>query len=286
MPLQRTTDYRIDPENTVVTKTGLKLDGAWSLGRDHRLIYRIKQSSDTKAGEVFVLTGTIKDVTANSLQFKLDHHIIDTDKWENTLTLKGTWKANAANQLVFTVQKESGVHDILTFKNAWTINRHQHLVYTYKKANLIQTKYTAHTLVFKGYWSIPGKRRLYYTLDHDSRSGLSFSFGAAQLKKNRIKLKLMMGARLQEQSLTLKGTWSVLPDLGLGFDMTYQDQAVQTAFRVDKKLSKTAKLSAKWFKDGLGIRITQKLASHLTATLHYQHTHDNDMLKVGVSVPL
>jgi hypothetical protein len=276
--------HRIDSNNELITNKNAKLAGTWSLTSNHDLSYVLEHTDDTKSGKTYKLSGKIKDVDANSLTFALDTKNPSTQDWEDTITLKGVWQADRFNRLVFNVKKESGPNDILTFKNTWTINKHHHLIYTYKRADLTRKHYKNHTLVFKGYWNIPDKRRVYYQLENQPNTGFEFSFGGAKLKKNRIKLKLMIGARPQTKTITLKGQWKVSPELGLGFDMEYENQKVHTALKADIALTGKNKFSLKLLEKGFGVKFTQKVLKNLDTFVAYDRKKEDYDMKLGIRV--
>ena len=82
------------------------------------------------------------------------------------LKLKGTWRANSQNELVFDVGLRKGTPQTYTFKGAWKINKNQQIEYTCGAG--------ADVLIFKGHWDISSANRLVYILEGSSTSRFEF----------------------------------------------------------------------------------------------------------------
>jgi len=215
-----------------------KLDGTWSLTDNHDLSLKLKASKDSNSGDRIVISGQIKDVSKNSLLFEVSEHSDGQKIKTSVLALTGTWQADAHNRLIFKVKKKKSQHDILTFTNTWVLGKHHRIIYKYEKADLIHKKKQRRELRFKGYWNLTRDNRLYYELDSQNGSGFDFKLGTAIFEKNRIKYKIMVGPNAKQETLALKGTWRITPDLGLRFGVDYGDNAIkELSFGADIKLS-------------------------------------------------
>jgi len=78
------------------------------------------------------------------------------------LRLKGTWRANSQNELVFEVSLRKGPPQTHTFKGAWKINKNQQIEYSSGEGPDV--------LTFKGHWDISSADRLVYILEGSSTS--------------------------------------------------------------------------------------------------------------------
>jgi len=138
------------------------------------------------------------------------------------LKLKGTWRANSQNELVFEATGHKGPPEKFTFKGAWKLNNNQQIEYI--------TEDSRDTLTFKGFWQMPSSNKLVYFLEGSSKSRFEFK---AQLesasmhpKKGAIRYRIGIGTRKSRktspgQLLILYGEWKFGRNLGLTFNIDY-----------------------------------------------------------------
>lgn len=138
------------------------------------------------------------------------------------LTLKGTWRANAYNELVFEVTGRKGSPETYTFKGSWKVNNNQQIEYTSEDGR--------DTLTFKGFWKISCANRLVYAFEGSSTSRFEFK---AQLesadmypKKGQIRYRIGIGVRKSRLTapgnlIILYGEWKLGRNLELTFQMNY-----------------------------------------------------------------
>ncbi len=134
------------------------------------------------------------------------------------LKLKGTWRANDYNQLIFEVSGKKGPPEIFTFKGIWKLNKNQQIEYTSENGR--------DTLFFKGDWQIFPGNRLVYVLEGSLTSRFEFK---AQMesasftpKKGCLRYRVGVGGRqnrLTGNSLAVivYGEWKFGRNLGLVF---------------------------------------------------------------------
>ncbi|MBU1044739.1 MAG: hypothetical protein KJ915_10130 [Candidatus Omnitrophica bacterium] len=244
--------FKIDEDNTLTylikapTPEGtelphqVKLEGVWSLDEDHNLCLELNKWGRETLGDKLTLQGEIIDTSKNSLAFSLTTHTKDNMQSIYILQLKGAWQADKNNRLTFRVQKEKGSYDILTFKGTWEINKQHQIIYQYEKAQLIRKEKNIHILTFQGYWDIKDKGRLSYVMDLQSDSVFSFKTSAAVFKDKYIKYELGIGLdkNLEEQIITLCGKWKIKKDIGLVFEVEYENGNIQAiTFGAEAKLT-------------------------------------------------
>jgi len=209
----------------------LRLKGKWSLTDDHELRLTLDKESRQTFGDQITLQGEILDVKKGSLLFAVTTMTKENVRSTYVLELEGTWQADKYNRLFLSVRKEDGSCDILTLKSAWQINKAHQLVYEYEKARLIRKKRHAHTLTFKGYWDIKDALRISYLLSGSTDSAFDFKTGIGIFKEDYIKYELGIGldknAEPIKKIITLYGKWSLKKDVGLTFEIKYEDGKVK-----------------------------------------------------------
>lgn len=221
---------------------GRVLKGSWALSPSHELSYKTRGRN-----EEIKLSGTLVAAGPGALLFSLTERQENQDPVTSLHKLKGVWKADLKNRLVFEAQKESGKKDVLTFHSAWTVNEKNELVYEYEETALKTKKKIRRTLVFKGAWNITEKNALSYLLSADSGSAFRFR-GAFQtqsiLAKDgeiRYQLGAELGGRRRRRSVTLFGRWLLSRKFGLSFEMA-RHKAI--SFGADYALSKGSRVEA------------------------------------------
>ena len=141
------------------------------------------------------------------------------------LKIKGTWRANEYNELIFEAKARRGsssVPDKYTFKGAWKINKNQQIEYNCGEGPDV--------LTFKGYWDISSSNRLVYTLEGSSTSRFEFRVQlespSLYPKQGQIRYRIGIGVRKSRlsgpgQVLILYGEWKIGRNLGITFRMDY-----------------------------------------------------------------
>ncbi len=220
----------------------IELKGEWSLTDDHELRLTLNKWGRETFGDQITLQGEILDVNENSLLFAVTTTTKEDTETTYVLNLGGSWKADDNNRLSFHVRKEEGRHDILTFTAAWEINEDHQIIYQYEKTDLIRKKSRTHTLIFKGYWDIKEKVRISYVLSRDTGSVFNFKTSAGVFKEDSIQYELGIGlagrTKPVARSVALFGRWNLKRDVGLIFEVEYQDNRKRaTVFGADARIT-------------------------------------------------
>ncbi len=247
----------INAKNQLVINKNVTVDGTWSLTTDHELCLTLDATQDTQFGDKIILSGRFNDVSPNILSFETSHHENPSNITSDIIALQGVWEADENNKLIFKVKKESGRHDVLTFTNTWIMDDKNRIIYEYETASLVFKKKETQQLTFKGTWDITKNNRLYYELSNGSASGFDFKVGTSVLEKNQIKTRIMVGT--QNKDLIISGKWKASDEVGLTFDVTYDNGEVKSiVFGGEFKMSDKDKLSLK-LGNGFEARLTQEL---------------------------
>jgi len=209
------------------------------------------------------------------------------------LKLKGTWRANSQNELVFDVALRKGPPETYTFKGAWTINRNQQIEYNCGEGPDV--------LTFKGHWDISSVNRLVYILEGSSTSRFEFK---AQLesptlypKKGQIRYRVGIGSRKSRlsgpgQVIILYGEWKFGRGLGLVFEMDYgQGRVKGISFGAEVNFGRNEVILA--LKDKIGrplgvtLTITHKFLRHLDAKvfIRLKSRWDEQGVEAGIQIP-
>lgn len=138
------------------------------------------------------------------------------------LKLKGTWRANKYNELVFEVTARKGSPEVYTFKGSWKVNSNQYIEYVSEDGR--------DTLTFRGSWKVSSANRLVYLFEGSSTSRFEFKvqFESAEIypKKGQIRYRIGIGIRKSRLTapgklLILYGEWKLSRNLELTFQMNY-----------------------------------------------------------------
>lgn len=220
----------------------LRLKGEWSLTDNYDLRLTVDKSARETFGDQITLQGEILDVNENTLLFAVTAKTDGDKRSTYVLNLEGSWKADKFNRLLFHVKKEAGKYDILTFNGAWEIDKNHQIIYRYEKAELIKKKKRLHTLTFKGYWDIKDKFRISYILDKSTGSVFDFQVKASAFRGDYIEYELGIGLAdkkaLPKKTLTLSGEWKLKKDVGLIFEIVYENKKIRAiVFGADAALT-------------------------------------------------
>jgi len=138
------------------------------------------------------------------------------------LKLKGTWRANNYNELVFEVTGHKGKRETYVFKGSWKVNSNQQIEYTFEDSR--------DTLTFKGFWKINSANRLVYVFEGSSTSRFEFKvqLESANIYPKKGEIRYRIGIGLRKSRLTapgnlliLYGEWKLSRNLELTFQMNY-----------------------------------------------------------------
>jgi len=138
------------------------------------------------------------------------------------LKLKGTWRANEYNELVFEAAARRGSPEKYTFKGTWKINKNQQIEYNCGEGPDV--------LTFKGHWDISSANKLVYMLEGSSTSRFEFKVqlesSTLYPKKGEIRYRIGIGIRKSRlsgpgQIIILYGEWKLGRNLGVSFQMDY-----------------------------------------------------------------
>ena len=208
--------------------------------------------------------------------------------------LKGTWRANNQNELVFDVTMRKGPTETYTFRGAWKINKNQQIEYVCGAGPDV--------LTFKGHWDIFSADRIVYFLEGSSTSRFEFK---AQLesasfypKEGQIRYRIGIGVRKNRltapgQMLILYGEWKFSRNLGLIFKMEYEEgefHSLEFGAEVDlsKKNQVAFQLKGKDGRDlGVQVTFTHKFLNKLDAKafLRLKKAQKESSIETGVEVP-
>ena len=146
------------------------------------------------------------------------------------LKLKGSWRANEYNELVFEAKARRGSAkkpDTYTFKGSWRIDNNQQIQYSCGEGPDV--------LTFKGHWNISSSQKLVYILEGSSTSRFEFRVQlespSLYPKEGQIRYRIGIGTRKNRlsggQLITLYGQWKIGRNLGLTFEMDYGKDGVR-----------------------------------------------------------
>ncbi|MCK4859572.1 MAG: hypothetical protein KAS87_03320 [Candidatus Omnitrophica bacterium] len=221
----------------------LEFQGKWALDADYNLFLRLQKQSGIEKDRL-ALKGKIITCAEDRLIFQIKSKQPSGKQGFSSLKLKGIWRADRFNRLVFEVKKRDKP-DILTFKECWEINRQQKLIYVHERTNLKTRTKSVNTLVFNGFWQVSEKNRLRYILSERKGSLFDFRVQAESSnlypQKGIIKYRMGVGFKKgrKEKVVSLYGTWKFSRRGSLFFEMDYgQNQIRKMQFAANVNLSK------------------------------------------------
>ncbi|MFA4933773.1 MAG: hypothetical protein WC574_05020 [Candidatus Omnitrophota bacterium] len=187
------------------------------------------------------------------------------------LKLKGTWRANEYNELVFEVTGRKGPPQTYTFKGAWKLNKNQQIEYLSEDGS--------DRLIFRGYWQLASKDKLVYVFEGSSVSRFEFKaqFESPALYPKKGQIRFRLGAGIRQNRLNkgrrliiLYGEWKFGRNLGLSFNMNYGQgrvKSIDLGAEVTFDRSKVMLALNNELGEPLGVTITmtRKFLEHLDA---------------------
>lgn len=225
----------------------IKFQGKWQLDSKYNLILNLQDAGKQGKGKL-VFKGKILDPQKNYLLFQLKTKTLGFKEAVSFLKLRGFWKSDKFNQLIFEVAKKENP-DTLTFEGIWSVNKNQKITYSIKKTSLITKRKVSQNLVFDGFWQINKKNRLKYILAGGKDSFFDFKAylqsNNLYPKKGVIKYRIGIGAKEQrkERIISLYGRWVFNRKLGLNFEMNYGERKInKIQFASTINLSKKSKI--------------------------------------------
>ncbi|MDP8260285.1 MAG: hypothetical protein P9L96_04720 [Candidatus Gygaella obscura] len=202
--------------------------GNWSLDLNHNLIFTLNKTKTQSGSDRLLLKTELVEVKVKSLVFSLNTKEEKGVYKLRLLQLKGKWRSDKNNRLIFLVKKLKS-SDTLILQGTWELKNNS-IIYTYRKASLKTKTKKLHSLVFKGYWQMNKKNRLSYILDKRSDSYFEFKafIETPNLigKKGEIKYRVGIGVKTS-RIITLYGVWKLNRKTGLSFEMDYGDNRIE-----------------------------------------------------------
>lgn len=188
----------------------VKFSGNWSLDNEHNLIFMLDKWNNQVEGNELILKGALIDASGSELVYSITTR--DTSENERIYILKfsGRWQADKDGRLCFNIEKESGSQDVLVLKGIWKVNETNEIVYTHRQTDVI---------TFKGYWDISKGNRLSYILNKDLGSRFDFRVSLQKATKDGFYFSLGIGATPTEKQLVLYGTWKLDQSKRLVFEV-------------------------------------------------------------------
>jgi len=212
------------------------------------------------------------------------------------LRLKGTWRANEYNELVFEASCRRGSAkkpNKYTFKGTWKVNNNQQIEYSCGEGPDV--------LTFKGYWDISSANRLVYIFEGSSTSRFEFKVQLESLtlypKKGEIRYRIGMGIRQSRLTVTgqviiLYGEWKFGRNFGLTFQMDYGQgrvRVIEFGAVVTFGRNKVIFALNNEFGESLGITIamTHKLLKAIDAEvfIRLKSCQKEQAVEAGITIP-
>jgi len=209
--------------------------------------------------------------------------------------LKGVWRANEYNELVFEAKARRGTAkkpDKYTFTGAWKINKNQQIQYNCGEGPDV--------LTFKGHWNISSANKLVYILEGSSTSRFEFKVQLESPllypKEGEIRYRIGIGTRksrlTQGQLVILYGQWKFGRNLSLSFQMDYGQGRIKeiefgasATFGPDKI---TFALNNEFGKPlGITLTMTHKFLEHLDAKafIRLKSRQNEQSVEAGITIP-
>jgi hypothetical protein len=220
--------YHVKKSSGIDVPQQVKFSGNWSLDEDHRLVLVLDKWNNQVEGNKLVLEGALLDAMGSELAYS----ITTRDKADNEriyiLKFSGKWQADKEGRLCFDVDNESGDVDRLTLRGTWKINDQNRIIYTHKQAALKTKEKIEDVITLKGYWDISGEDRLTYVLNKDLGSQFDFRVVFEKVTKDGLHFSIGIGAAPLKERFSLSGTWKMKKGLGLAFEAGYGEGRVRS----------------------------------------------------------
>ncbi len=274
----------------------VKLQGTWSLTKDHNLKFTIDKSAGGLSGDSLVISGDIMDIRGDAILFS-----VTTKRGEDLFTtyvldIAGVWQADENNRLSFKVTRAGDRYDTLLFEAGWGVGKNNEIVYRYETRHLKRKEKISHTLTLNGKWNIGQKSVLIYQIEGGSPAGLNFKASLGICGDDYIKyelgIKLSSRQRPVSRIITLFGTWRIGRGSGLSFDVNYGDGRIYSiVFTAEARLTSVDTISFK-LKDDINkkdIGITVELNHAIlegdgSAFIRFLRSHEESIVMVGAGI--
>lgn len=269
------------------------LKGRWDLNRNHEVIYRKTRRTEQATLKASLVASEPDALVVALTEKKSAGKVVST-----LLKLSGAWRLDEKNRITFEVERESGKKDVLTFQGAWHINSKHQVVYTYERQALKQKTKKLETLVFKGTWGVSENNELTYLLGIDSRSEFRFrgTFETKSLSAKEGEIRYQAGVEVKGktriQTIALFGKWKLSRDLGLGFEIEYENGirkqiAFQGEYRLTENLDAAVELKNRTGKAlGLELILTREFLEGQGRTfLRLKKSLEESAIEAGVTLP-
>jgi hypothetical protein len=205
----------------------LKLKGEWSLDKDHNLVLTLDKWGNQIAGNKLTIESELIDAKANMLFFAVATRDAENKTTIYVIKLGGKWQADEHNRLTFNIENETGLTHRITLQGIWEVNRQNEIIYTYEKSTHGKKEKRVKTITFNGYWNIAGKHRIIYVLNKEINSELDFKVSIGKPSGKGLQYEMGIGATSSKKIITLFGNWKVNKNLGLLFEMPYEEGNIQ-----------------------------------------------------------
>lgn len=229
--------YRTETASGLDGRSGpqaVRLDGAWTLGPDHRLAVVLRES-ERSSRQTLYLNGAIIDAQAHALIVALRRSEGEDLRASQRLSLSGRWAADAKNRLTFFVEKADGAEDRLTLQGGWDVGPRHEILYRYRERAAQGRLGAERVVVFQGAWEMTKADRLVYRLEGSADSAFEFKAALQSpsllARDGRIVYQVgldLAGGRLRRQRVSLFGAWKLNRDLSVSFEIPYADGRVQS----------------------------------------------------------
>ena len=218
---------KLDDESPPLHK--ISFSGRWSLTPNHDLKFTLEESRTQVFGDTLLLKGNLLKADAKTLIFALRKRRTPRGLKRNLLKLKGTWRCDKRNRLIFLIEKRKASPDKLIFQGAWEVDKRNALIYRYERPEGGRNSLVV--LGFKGFWQIDGKNRIGYLLEREGRSAFHFRVKLQtpnlRAKEGEIRYQVGIDLGAKKGKLTrdvvLFGKWRFNRDLSVSFQIQYRD---------------------------------------------------------------
>lgn len=281
--------------------------GHWKLNSNYDLELEVQRDKDNgnspsrraSMGQL-ALKGEIISCESDKLVFQIKSVNKNGLTTFSLLKLSGAWKADAFNQIYFSVDKKENP-DILTLQGTWRLNQNQQIVYTYEKTCLKTKNKVLSMLAFSGFWQISQANQLTYILSGGGSSRFDFKVQLESPniypKDGAIKYRLGIGLKQprvkNERIISLYGVWKFSRKFGLTFDMEYEKGRVYSfVFGAEVDFNKNNEMifnlnSESGERIGFSVIFSHKFLKKLDAELflRLKRAQEESGVDTGVRIP-
>jgi len=257
--------YHVKKSQVHETPQQVKLKGQWALDKDHNLTLTLNKWGNQIAGNKLTIESELIDAKDNILSFALTTKDSEKNTHIYIVKLGGRWQADKYNRLSFDVEKERGVTDRVTLRGAWEVNKQNELIYIYEKSTRGKEEKITKTITLKGYWEIAGKHRIIYVLNKEINSEFDFKVSVGKPAGRGLEYEIGVGVTPSKKIITLFGSWKVRKNLGLLFEMPYEEGKIRSVTlggwgRLDKNHTLEVRLQNKIGEDlGIDVKLSRRI---------------------------